>query len=65
MLPALYDIVRHSTALPYPVAATFINKKNKRSYAAHVRKLKFSVIDSFGFNQNEYYRLAFKMENGV
>ncbi len=61
VLPALYEAVRTSPALAYPVAVTFINQKNERSFAAHTRKLGVQVIDTFSFNDNTYYRLAFAM----
>lgn len=63
VLPALYHAVRTNAALAYPVAVTFINQKNERSFAAHTKKLGLQVIDTFQFNDNQYYRLAFRMEN--
>ncbi len=45
----------------YPLSLTFINKTNIPSRKAHTEKLKWTIIDDFQFNQNEYYILAYDM----
>lgn len=42
----------------YPIMVTFINKLNPRSFQAHTRKTRLSVINTFEFNNNHYYKLA-------
>lgn len=44
----------------YPIMVTFVNKINPRSFEAHTRKTVLSVINTFEFNNNYYYKLACK-----
>jgi hypothetical protein len=46
----------------YPIMVTFINKINPRSYQAHINKTPLTVIKNFGFNNNQYYKLACKTD---
>ena len=42
----------------YPYMVTFINQINTRSFAAHTRKVNFSVLSDFTYNNNSYYKLG-------
>lgn len=42
----------------YPIMATFINKINPRSYAAHTRKVHTTETGTFPFNNNNYFLMA-------
>lgn len=42
----------------YPIMVTFINKTNMRSFEAHTKKTRLEVINTFEFNNNQYYKLA-------
>ncbi|GLS89342.1 hypothetical protein GCM10007916_04090 [Psychromonas marina] len=44
----------------YPIMVTFINQINPRSFRAHTTKTSLTVIKEFGFNNNQYYKLACK-----
>ena len=46
----------------YPIMATFINQINKRSYAAHTRKVPMSEAGTFDFNSNHYYLMTCSTE---
>ena len=55
----LYEFARVEMNKRYPILITFINKINKRSYEAHVRKLNLEVLCDFKFNDNDFYLLAY------
>lgn len=59
VFPELFNLMRVSFALKFPIGVTFINKINERSFTAHTRKLKLDIIDEFEFNGNSFYTLAF------
>lgn len=59
VLPNLFDFSRNHMNKRFPILITFINHINKRSYTAHVGKLKLDVIKSFEFNNNQYYELGY------
>jgi hypothetical protein len=61
----LFEEMRVELNTRYPVGTTFINKINQVSYAAHTRKLNLTVIDEFGFNDNQYYMLGFDTSKTV
>ena len=61
----LFEVMRISMGVKYPIGVTFINQINKRSFEAHTRKLQMTVIDSFGFNQHQFWSLAFKTDMSV
>ena len=65
LFPKLFEVMRIAMNKQYPIGVTFINKINIRSYEAHTKKLKMSVVDEFAFNQNNYYGLAFKTDESV
>lgn len=55
----------HSMAGRYPTMVTFINKVNKRSFAAHTGKVPLDVVGTFQFNGNDYYMLACSTSEGM
>ena len=59
LFPQLFGLMRLSFAARFPIGVTFINRLNKRSFAAHTRKLDLEVVDEFEFNGNTFYTLAF------
>jgi hypothetical protein len=60
VLKNLFIFLTNEMSKKYPVLITFINKTNMRSYVAHTRKLGLEVVDEFKYNNQEYYKLAFK-----
>lgn len=48
----------HNMKSRFPIMATFINKINPRSYAAHTRKVHTTEAGSFVFNNNNYFLMA-------
>lgn len=61
----IFEFMRVNMLKKYPLALTFINKINTRSYHVHVNKLNWRVIDEFEFNQNSYFILAYDMEKSL
>lgn len=63
----IFEFAREEMSKRYPILVTFINKINRRSYEAHVRKLGLEVITEFEFNNNNFYELVYdtskKLEN--
>ncbi len=59
LLPQLFEVMRQEFLTKFKTGITFINTANRRSYEAHTRKLKMTIIDRFEFNHNNYYSLAF------
>lgn len=55
----VFEFAREEMSKRYPILVTFINKINKRSYEAHVRKLGLEVIAEFEFNNNSFYELVY------
>ena len=55
----IFEFARKEMSKKYPILVTFINKINKRSYEAHVRKLGLEVITEFEFNNNNFYELVY------
>lgn len=49
----------------YPFMITFVNKKNPRSVAAHVDKLKMDLLKEFEYNNNNYLELVCPTETGL
>jgi hypothetical protein len=62
ILSKLFEIMRISFSLRFPIGVTFINQRNPRSFAAHTRKLNLEIIDTFEFNGNSFYGLAFSTQ---
>jgi hypothetical protein len=65
MLEEIFDFSRREMAKRYPILVTFINKINPRSFAAHTKKLKLSVIQEFEYNNNHYYELVYDTSKSV
>lgn len=59
IFPKLFETMRSCKASRFLIGVTFINRMNKRSLAAHTRKLDLQIIDEFEFNDRPYYSLAF------
>ena len=62
LLLQLFETMRLELAEKFPVGVTFINKLNERSFNAHVKKLKWTVVDEFQFNNKDYWGLAYDMK---
>ena len=62
ILIELFEFMRIHMVKKYPISVTFINKINIPSTKAHVEKLKWTVIDEFSFNNNNYIVLAYDMK---
>ncbi len=65
LIKILFEFMRIHTLEKYPLAVTFINKINIPSTKAHVEKLKWTIIDEFSFNNNNYIVLAYDMNIAV
>ena len=65
VLEGIFDFARAQMAPRYPVLVTFINKINPRSYEAHTRKLGLEAIDTFEYNGNHYYELAYETDKAL
>lgn len=55
----IFEFARKEMNKKYPFLVTFINKINRRSYEAHVRKLGLEIITEFEFNNNNFYELVY------
>ena len=60
-----FEFMRIHMKNKFPLALTFINKTNLPSRKAHTEKLKWNIIADFQFNNNEYYILAYNMNQNV
>ena len=65
LIKPLFEYMRAHMVQKYPLSLTFINKINIRSAKAHTEKLKWTVIGDFQFNNNEYFILAYDMNQAV
>ncbi len=65
LLQVIFEEMRIEFVKKYPISITFINKVNVISEKAHTRKLGWTIIDEFTFNNNNYIALAFDMNNSV
>ena len=61
LIKEMFEFMRIHTVKKYPIGVTFINKINIPSTKAHVEKLKWTIIDEFSFNKNDYIVLAYDM----
>lgn len=61
LINSLFEFMRINVVKKYPLSLTFINKTNIPSYKAHTKKLKWTVIADFEFNNNDYFILAYDM----
>ena len=60
-----FEFMRIHMKNKFPLALKFINKTNLPSRKAHTEKLKWNIIADFQFNNNEYYILAYNMNQKV
>ena len=65
LIKILFEFMRIHTLKKYSLSVTFINKINIPSTKAHVEKLKWTIIDEFSFNNNEYIVLAYDMKIAI
>lgn len=65
LLQELFETMRIAMSDRYPYGVTFINQVNEISFHAHTSKLGMTWIDSFPFNGNQYYGLAFMTNESV
>jgi hypothetical protein len=65
LITPLFEFMRIQMLQKYPLSLTFINKINIPSTKAHIEKLNWTIISEFKFNNNEYYILAYDMNQAV
>ncbi len=65
VLHLIFEEMRIEFLKKYPISITFINKVNVISEKAHTKKLGWTIIDAFEFNNNNYIGLAFDMKKSV
>jgi hypothetical protein len=65
LIKPFFEFMRGHMMQKYPLSLTFINKINIPSAKAHTEKLKWTVIGDFQFNNNEYFILAYDMNQAV
>jgi len=58
VLPNIFNFALQEMAKRYDVLATFLNKKNPRSFAAHKRKLGLDILKEFEYNGNNYWEMG-------
>lgn len=61
----LFEEMRIEMTKRFPIGLTFINQVNTHSYHAHTKKLGLEMIETFSFNGNEYYTVAFDTSRSV
>jgi predicted GNAT superfamily acetyltransferase len=59
VLRGLYDALRREVAGDYDAGTLFIAKDNPRSLAAHADGLGMTLAGDFGFDNRDYWILAF------
>ena len=65
LITPLFEFMRTHIVKRYPLALTFINKTNIPSLRAHTEKLKWTIVGDFHFNHNNYFILAYDMNQPV
>ncbi|RTZ02801.1 GNAT family acetyltransferase [Flavobacterium sp. RSP49] len=65
LIKPLFEFMRIHMAQKYALGLTFINKINIPSMKAHTKKLKWTIIGDFQFNNNDYSILAYNMNQPV
>jgi hypothetical protein len=65
LIRPFFEFMRSHVVAHYPLALTFINKKNIPSLKAHTQKLKWTIISDFQFNDNDYFILAYDMKEVI
>lgn len=61
LITPLFEFMRKHMLQKYPLSLTFINKINIPSTKVHTEKLKWTIIGDFKCNNNEYFILAYDM----
>lgn len=65
LITPLFEFMRKYMVHKYSLGLTFINKINIPSAKAHTEKLKWTIIGDFQFNTNDYFILAYNMNQAV
>ncbi|WP_369753101.1 GNAT family acetyltransferase [Flavobacterium sp. WC2409] len=65
LIKPLFEFMRSHIVERYPLALTFINKKNIPSLKAHSKKLQWTIIGDFQFNSNDYFIMAYDMKKAI
>ena len=65
LINLLFEFMRIHVVKKYPLSLTFINKSNAPSLKAHTEKLQWTIIADFQFNNNNYFILAYNMNQPV
>lgn len=65
LINLFFEFMRIHMVKKYPLALTFINKTNIPSTKAHTKKLNWTIIADFQFNNNNYFILAYDMNQPV
>lgn len=65
LIHLLFEFMRIHVMKKYPLSLTFINKTNAPSLKAHIEKLQWTTIADFEFNNNNYFILAYDMNQPV
>ncbi|MFT5252128.1 MAG: hypothetical protein ACI87N_001134 [Flavobacteriales bacterium] len=60
-----FEFMRKEMVKRFPLGLTFINKINIPSLHAHTKKLKWSIIGEFEYNTNQYFILAYDMNESL
>ena len=59
VLPNLFEASRLLMKDRYPIAITYVNQTNERSFQAHSRKLGFDIVKKFEFHGNNLFVLCY------
>ncbi|MNX30501.1 hypothetical protein D3C86_606660 [compost metagenome] len=65
LISVFFDFMRIHMLKKYPLSLTFINKTNIPSQKAHTEKLRWTIIADFQFNNNNYFVLAYDMNQSA
>jgi hypothetical protein len=65
LINSFFEFMRIHMVKKYALSLTFINKVNIPSTKAHTEKLRWTIIADFEFNNNDYYILAYDMNQPV
>lgn len=65
LINPFFDFMRIHLMKRFRVNITFINKTNIPSQKAHIEKLKWNVVGDFQFNNNNYFILAYDMNQSA
>ncbi len=65
LITVFFEFMRIHMLKKYPLSLTFINKTNMPSQKAHTKKLQWTIIADFQFNNNNYFILAYDMNQSA